>query len=193
MANRDHKIIEFLKIIEKCKTIERRIYCSQVRRRESDAEHSWHLAMFLILFSQTFAAKYDIFKAVKIALIHDLAEIYAGDVFTFDLEGQKKQKPKEEKAAGKLFAKLPPDLAQEFSQLFREYQNSSSPEAKLVKALDKIQPIMQNIVSDGKSWKEHHITLEQVDNLKKQYGEFDKDTLKIYNYILEEAKKKFLK
>jgi len=189
MKNRKPKIIKFLAEIEKAKIIERQMYCSGLERKESDAEHSWHMAMFLILFKKEFSKKYDISKAVKIALIHDLAEIYVGDIFAFDVQKRKNKMPEENKAAKKLFSKLPKDLDSELLKLFMEYQNQTSPEAKLVKAFDKIQPILQNIVSDGKSWKEHKITLKQIDDLKRQSVDFDKDTLEIYELILREAKK----
>ena len=194
MKDRQQQIIKFLKEIEKCKTIERQIYLSDKKRKESDADHSWHLAMFLMLFSKEFSKKYNINKAIKIALIHDLAEIYAGDAFTFDIKSKKdfrEKANKENNAAKKLFSKLPKDLDKELTELFMEYQNQTSSEAKLVKALDKIQPILQNLVSDGKSWKEHKITFEQVDDLKIKYVMFDEDLLKIYDFILNEAKGKF--
>ena len=75
MAERDSKILSFLKEIEKFKLIERRVYCSDLKRKESDAEHSWHLAMFIILFEKDIAKNLDIAKMLKMALIHDLAEI----------------------------------------------------------------------------------------------------------------------
>ena len=88
MERRTEKIIKFLKEIEKYKTIERKIYCSN-NRFESDAEHSWHIAMFLILFKKELPKNLDFNKMLKLALIHDLVEIYAGDVSTFDVEGRK--------------------------------------------------------------------------------------------------------
>src|SRR3989338_476599 len=103
MAERDSKILSFLKEIEKFKLIERRVYCSDLKRKESDAEHSWHLAMFIILFEKDIAKNLDIAKMLKMALIHDLVEIYAGDTFAFDKEGQKTKKERELMAGQKLF------------------------------------------------------------------------------------------
>ena len=192
MSTRTDRILSFLKIIEKCKVIERQIYNSNLNRRESDAEHSWHLAMFLFLFKKDLPKKLDFEKMLKLALMHDLVEIYAGDTFAYDKPGQSTKKERENKAALKLFSKLPEDLNKEFSDLFNEYQEVNTTESKMVKSFDKIQPIFQNICSGGKSWIEHLVTLKQINDYKRRHMVHNDFILAVYEKLLEDAKNKGL-
>jgi len=192
MDSRANEILSFLKEISKFKHIEREIYLPEINRKESDAEHSWHLAMFLILFEKELPKQMSLIKALKFALIHDLVEIYAGDTFAFDKTNRKTKKERELAAAKKLFSQLPADLEEEFASLFEEYENNDSSEAKIVHSFDKIQPILQNISSDGWSWKKHKVTYEDLDSYKRKYMEHNAFLLKIYESILEEARNKKL-
>jgi|SRR3989344_2556808 len=192
MEKRTDEILSFLKEIEKYKTIERKTYSSNPARKESDAEHSWHLAMFIILFEKELPANIDFKKMLKLALIHDLPEIYAGDTFAFDKEKQINKSERESLAAKELFSRLPDDLHKEFIELFEEYEHTETKESKIVKSLDKIQPILQNLCSDGKSWRENNIALSDVDNYKRKYMTHDKFILSLYEKLLAEAKNKNL-
>ena len=92
--DRLNKQIEFLKEIEKFKSIERFIYLNS-GRRETDPEHSWHMAMFLLVLERDLPKNLNLTKMLKMALMHDLVEIYSGDVSAFDdigREGKKTRK-----------------------------------------------------------------------------------------------------
>ncbi|MDP3881687.1 MAG: HD domain-containing protein [Nanoarchaeota archaeon] len=190
MVERQDKIIAFLKEVEKFKLIEREMFCSDLKRRESDADHSWHLAMFAILFEKDLPENLDMVKMLKLALIHDLVEIYAGDTFAFDKEGKKTKKDRELESSKKLFSQLPADLEREFIGLFEDYENSNSSEAKIIKSFDKIQPILQNLCSEGKAWKNHHLNYEDIDNYKRKHMTHNKMILNIYDCLMNEAKDK---
>lgn len=192
MKTRTDTILSFLKEIEKYKTVKREMFCSEQDRKESDAEHSWHLAMFILLFEKDLPKDLNMEKMLKLAMMHDLVEIYAGDTYAFDKEGKKTKKEREEKAAEKLFSQLPEDLCKEFRQLFDEYENTETQEAKTVKSFDKVQPILQNLCSDGKSWKKHNNTYTEIDNYKRKHVEHNKLILDIYETLMDEAKKKNL-
>ena len=192
MNNRINKILSFLQEIEKYKTIEREIFCSNLDRAESDAEHSWHVAMFLLLFEKELPENLDSKRMLKIALMHDLVEIYAGDTFAFDKKKRATKKQRESKSAKKLFSQLPKDLNKEFSDLFEEYEEAKTSEAKIIKSFDKIQPILQNICSNGKSWKKHSITFSDIDEYKRKHMEHNDFILKIYEKLLNDAKKRSL-
>lgn len=187
MDNRTDKILSFLQEIEKYKIIERKMYCSNPDRVESDAEHSWHLAMFLILFRKELPSRLDLIKAVKISLSHDLSELYAGDAFAFDKEAQAGKKERELEAAKKLFSQLPEDLCEEFMGLFEEYEEAKTLEARVVKSFDKIQPIMQNLCSNGRSWKEHGVTFSDINEYKRRHMLHNGFVLSIYEKLLNEA------
>ena len=192
MEERTDKIISFLKEIDKFKDVKREIFLKD--RNENDAEHSWHLAMFVILFERDLPEKLDFKKMLKFALMHDLVEIYAGDTFFFDEEGRKDKKEREEKAAQRLFSQLPEDLANDFFGLFREYEDSETEESKIVHAFDKMHPLLQNLISEGKTWKKHDISYEKLDKNKRKYVENNQLTFNIYEKFMKEAKDKgFLK
>jgi len=181
-----------LKKIEKYKLIEREMYCSDLKRRESDAEHSWHLAMFIFLFKKDLPRNLDLDKMFKLALIHDLVEIYAGDTFTFDKLNRKTKYERESAAAKKLFSELPTDLSKEFMELFEEYETLNTKEAKIIKSFDKIQPILQNLCSEGKSWKKHKIKYKNIEEVKHVYMVHNKLIFEIYRKLLNQAKRKKL-
>lgn len=182
------KLLAFLKEIEKFKGVERRVLRSDKKRRETAAEHSWHMAVFLLLFEKELPKGLDFGKMLKMALIHDLPEIYAGDTFLFDKEARKSQKEREMKAAERLFSKLPEDMRKEFAGLFLEFEEGETREAKFVKSFDKLHPILQNILSDGSAWKEHGVKYRDVDDYKRKYMTHNDLILGLYEKLMKEAK-----
>ena len=99
------KQMEFIVEVDKVKNIFRQTYLADGKRKENDAEHSWHLAMMVVILSEYFKGA-DILKTVKMVLIHDLVEIYAGDTFAYDEKGYLDKDEREQAAADRLFALL---------------------------------------------------------------------------------------
>lgn len=132
------KILRFIEEIEKLKHVKRINTLSDASRQESDAEHSWHLAMIILLLKDELGVKFNAERAIKIALVHDLVEVYTGDVWPDGEEEKKEKLKRERKAAQKLFSKLPDDLKKEVEGYWLEYEEAKTEEAKIVKALDKI-------------------------------------------------------
>lgn len=183
-------ITDFLKEIEKFKHIEREVYYKN-GRKESDAEHVWHLLMMLILFEKELPADLDFKKMIKLALIHDLPEIYAGDTFFFDPNKNAGVKhDKEVIALEKLTEILPDDLKKEFRELFDEYEKGESKEVKFVASFDKIQPLIQNFCGEGKGWKINRITGEKVDSMKKGLMQHDDFVRGVYEKLMDDNRKK---
>lgn len=160
--SRLEKIVDFCREIDKQKFIQRRTYLTDGKRMENDAEHAWHMAIMALLLSEYSNAQIDIHKVVSILLIHDLVEIYAGDTFAYDVEGQKTQKERENAAADKLFSQLPDDLNEKFRSLWDEFEVWESDEAKFAHALDNFQPLMLQAATDGKAWQEGNRRLSEV-------------------------------
>lgn len=131
-------ILKFIEEIEKLKHIKRINTLSDCSRQESDAEHSWHLAMIVLLLKDELGEKFDVERAIKIALVHDLVEIYTGDCWPANKKEVKEKKVREKKVAKKLFSQLPADLQKEIQGYWQEYEDAKTIEAKTVKALDKI-------------------------------------------------------
>ena len=94
------KRIFFLTEIDELKQILRQTVLLKDFRQENDAEHSWHLAMMVILLSDySNDNKIDVLRTVKMVLIHDIVEIEAGDTFCYDVHDREQKTEKEREAA----------------------------------------------------------------------------------------------
>jgi putative hydrolases of HD superfamily len=157
------KQIQFIIEIDKMKQIFRQNVVIGTTRNENDAEHSWHLSIIAILLSEYSVDKnIDIFKVVKMAIVHDLVEIYAGDTFCYDEKGYEDKAEREQMAAKRLFNILPADQADEIWCLWREFEELSTPEARFAACLDRIQPLILNYSTNGHTWQKPGVTSEKV-------------------------------
>jgi putative hydrolases of HD superfamily len=157
---------DFLLEIDKLKKIIRRTYISDGSRKENTAEHSWHVSMMAMTLWEYYEHKkeVDVFKSVKMLLLHDIVEIDAGDTYAFDVKGYKDKEHREKLAADRLYGLLPDPIREDFLSAWEEYEEGKSPEAVYAHIIDHIQPLMLNIATSGLSWKEHGIHCEQVLN-----------------------------
>ena len=154
--------IAFLMEIDKVKNIFRQTYLADGKRKENDAEHSWHLAIAAFLLKEYVAEDVDVMKVMIMVLIHDLVEIDAGDTYAYDSEGTKSKRERELKAAERIFGILPKDQGTYFRSLWDEFEEYSTEDAKFAHLLDNFQPLLLNDASDGKSWAEHGVHKAQV-------------------------------
>ncbi|WP_028857182.1 HD domain-containing protein [Psychrilyobacter atlanticus] len=152
--------MDFLHEIDKVKDIFRESLALN-KRRENDAEHSWHMAMVALTLKEYFIEKVDLEKSLKMILIHDLIEIYAGDTPVYGVERPDKRK-EETQAAKQLFSILPEDQRKEFLDLWLEFEDCETSEAKYANVCDRYQGFMQNLTSDGHTWKKFEATMDQV-------------------------------
>lgn len=156
------KQIQFIKEIDKIKYIQRKTKLFNSNRNENDAEHSWHLAMMALVLSDYSNEEIDLSKVLKMVLIHDIVEIDSGDVFIYDENKNHKNSDKELKAAHRIFGILPEEQAKEFIEIWTEFEEGISNEAKFARSLDRLQPLLQNTSNDGGTWKEFQINYQKV-------------------------------
>jgi putative hydrolase of HD superfamily len=161
------KQIEFIKEIDKIKYIQRRTKLFDSNRNENDAEHSWHLAMMAIVLSEYSNEKIDLLKVLKMVLIHDIVEIDAGDTFIYDQNKNHENTDEELKAARRIFGILPEEQAKEFIAIWLEFEEGISNEAKFARAMDRLEPLLQNTSNDGGTWKEFGVKYKTVYDKKK--------------------------
>jgi putative hydrolase of HD superfamily len=155
--------IRFIREVDKLKRIERQTLLTDASRQENDAEHSWHLAVMALLLGEYSAdSAIDLLHVVRMVLIHDLVEIDAGDTFCYDTAGYADKGERETAAAERIFNLLPPDQAAEFRALWDEFEAGDSPESRFANALDRLQPLMHNVLTAGRMWKKHGIVKSQV-------------------------------
>ncbi|SFS36495.1 putative hydrolases of HD superfamily [Succinivibrio dextrinosolvens] len=181
------KPVEFLQLVhfaEKLKDTTR--HCTTSKgRAESVAEHSWRISL-MALFLRSEFPELDIDKVIAMCLIHDLGEAFTGDIPSFNKTSS------DEKIEDSLFRKwiesLPQELSSVMMKLYDEMMALESKEAKLYKALDKIEAVIQHNESPIESWSENEY------QLNKTYGmnevKFSEWMLKLREEVLNETLRK---
>ena len=158
------KEIDFILAIDALKNVNRRNYNADDSRRENTAEHSWQiiiLAQILFPYAKD-NANINLLRVIRMLSIHDLVEIYAGDTFLFDEEKMKGKFERENQAALQIFGILDDALAQEFHQLWIEFEEEKTPDAIFACAIDRIMPFILNAHTSAKSWTEAQVRESQV-------------------------------
>ncbi len=155
------KRIAFILEAEKLKNIYRQTYVIHENRTENDAEHSFHLALMAALLSDYANEPVDCVKVMKMVLVHDIVEIDAGDTYCYDSKGYEDKAERENRAAERIFGLLPDEACSEYRSLWQEFEEGKTAEAKFANALDRIQPLLLNYETQGRSWKEHGISYQK--------------------------------
>jgi putative hydrolase of HD superfamily len=154
--------LAFLAELDQLKSIVRQSPLINKSRRENSAEHSWHLAMFALVLSEH-APGVDVLHVIKLLLLHDVVEIDAGDAPIHSVDTDKVLiEHSEQGAAERLFGMLPSEQGRNLLMLWREFDAGGTAEARFAKALDRMQPLLANILTGGGTWTENNITEEQV-------------------------------
>lgn len=156
------KQIEFILEIDKLKSVFRQTYLADGSRKENDTEHSWHMAIMCVLLKEYANEDIDITKTMIMLLIHDIVEIDAGDTYAYDSQANNDKEQRELDAAERIFKLLPEDQGIYFRQLWDEFEEGITEEAKFAASLDRIQPLLLNDASGGISWLEHGVSKSQV-------------------------------
>lgn len=160
------KQIEFIKEIDKVKYIQRKTKLFNSDRNENDAEHSWHLALMAIVLTEHSNKSIDLLKVIKMVLIHDIVEIDAGDTFIYDTQKDHANTNEERLAANRIFGMLPTAQAEELIAIWEEFEAGETDEAKFAKAMDRLEPLLQNTSNNGGTWKEFDVSYEKVHQKK---------------------------
>jgi putative hydrolase of HD superfamily len=162
-TERFRKQIEFILEADRLKHVRRKTILLDHSRRENSAEHSWHIALMVLVMSEySKETDIDFFHVMKMLLIHDLVEIDAGDTYCYDDNGRKDQHRREEIAAQRVFGLLPADQAAALRALWDEFEKRETPESRFANALDRVQPMLNNYFTDGQTWQENDIKSGQV-------------------------------
>ncbi|HVJ06412.1 MAG TPA: HD domain-containing protein [Candidatus Saccharimonadales bacterium] len=155
--------LAFILEIDKLKSILRQTpITGPERRQENDAEHSWHIAVMASLLVEYAPAPIDVSRVTRMLLIHDIVEIDAGDTFAYDAAGYSDKEERERLAADRLFGLLPAAQSAELRALWDEFEAFDTSESRYANALDRLQPLLLNSRTGGGSWRNHHVTRDQV-------------------------------
>lgn len=156
------KKLDFILELDKLKEVYRQTYIADGKRKENDAEHSWHLALMAHLLKDYANEEVDVEKVMLMTLIHDVVEIDAGDTYAYDEDGYKTKEMREMAAAERIYGILPKDDGDYYYSLWLEFENMSTPDARFANVLDRLQPLMLNDATGGKSWEGHDVTYEKI-------------------------------
>lgn len=178
--------MEFILEVDKVKNIFRQTYIADGKRKENDAEHSWHLALMAVLLKEYANEEVDLAKVLPMVLVHDLVEIDAGDTYAYDDAGAATKAEREKKAAERIFGLLPENQGQQMKALWEEFEAYDTPEAKFAHMLDNSQPLFLNDTTDGKSWAEHQVRKSQIYKRNSRTGEGSRE---IWEYMQEIVEK----
>ncbi len=162
MPNRLDQQIAFILEIDRLKTILRRTLLTDRSRLENSAEHSWHLAMCAMLLVEYSPCAIDVARVLKMALVHDVVEIDAGDTFCYDVKGNLDKAEREQRAADRIFSLLPVEQGAELRALWEEFDARETPESRYANALDRLQPLLHNCHTQGAAWRKHGVTYAQI-------------------------------
>jgi putative hydrolases of HD superfamily len=158
----------FLNEADRLKSVLRATTLVDGSRPENSGEHSWHLALYALVLADQAPPGVDINRVIRMLLIHDLVEIDVGDVPIHSQNGQAHASAEtlaaEARAADRIFGLLPNDLRTELRVLWDEFEAAETPDAVFAKSLDRVQPVMANLMSGGGTWNTYNVSFEQLES-----------------------------
>jgi putative hydrolase of HD superfamily len=190
MTDRLFKQLAFLVEVDKMKSTLRQTLVMDKSRQETDAEHSWHFALAaLVLREHAPSENVDALRVAKMALVHDLVEIYAGDTFAYDEAASVDKEEREREGADRLFALLPPDQGSEYRSLWEEFDRMQTDDAKYANAIDRLLPFLSNYHTQGHTWALHRVPSEKVRERMGAIRDAMPEVWKFVESAIEESRK----
>ena len=179
--------LRFILEIDKLKGVLRRSYLVGADRRENSAEHSWHVAVMAVVLAEHAGAPVDVGRVVTMLLVHDIVEVDAGDTYVYDPAAGADKAERERRAAERLFGLLPPDQGGELRALWEEFEAAATADARFAAALDRLMPVLHNIHTGGRSWREHGITADRVIGRKVRMRDGSEELWRYARALIEAA------
>lgn len=192
--NELQKIVEFLRTAIKMKETYR-FTPKENGQYENDAEHTWSVVLLCMLLGnkvkEELKVDLNIERMLKMAIIHDIAEVLTGDTKTWDISARVSKDEKERKAVEEIFGKLPKDLRDEFLSLWNECEEKQTIEAKIVKSLDRLEPVLHRVLL-GHGWEnlsedDPERTVEALDERQLARHEFSSVITNLYKEVRKET------
>lgn len=155
--------LEFAAEAGRLKGVLRQTMLTDPVRRENSAEHSWHLTVMALALAEHAPPGTDIATVIAMLVLHDVVEVDAGDLSVYAADAaQERQHAAEQAAADRIFALLPADQADALRRLWDQFEERASPEARFARALDRLQPMLENVRAGGGTWRAQAVTADQV-------------------------------
>lgn len=164
MTDRIAAQLAFLVEADKLKSVIRGTTLCDGSRHENTGEHSWHIALYAMVMAEHANRPVNIDRVIKMLLIHDLVEIDAGDNPIHGDHDPAEMEAVEQAAADRIFGLLPADQAAAFRALWNEFEAASTDDAIFAKSIDRVQPVISNLETNGGTWPEYNVTADQLQN-----------------------------
>jgi putative hydrolase of HD superfamily len=168
LTDRLERQFAFLNEADRLKSVLRATTLVDGSRPENSGEHSWHLALYALVLADQAAPGVDISRVIRMLLLHDLVEIDVGDVPIHSqngaAHGSVETQAAEAKAADRIFGLLPDDLRDSLRALWEEFEAAETADARFAKSLDRVQPVMANLMSGGGTWTTYDVTFDQLES-----------------------------
>lgn len=177
-------LLDFTLFTNEIRKVKRAVWVIGEEVYENDCEHSYQLAMTALYIIETNHLKLDAFKAMGLAMVHDILEVHAGDTPAFSEESALVAKVENEKQAIAQLQQQWPNLKL-MHQLIAEFEAKSTPESKFVYALDKLVPILNNYLDNGRNWKREGFDLNRMIQIKSGKVDIDPTIDEYYQQILD--------
>ena len=187
MKDRLLKDIAFIVELDKMKSILRQTSLIEEDRREDDAQHSWHISVMTMVLNEYANEELDDEKVIKMLLIHDIVELYAGDTFCYDEKGNEDKRERELMAADKIFGMLKEEKALEFRAFWDEFEDMETPEALFAASMDRLQPMLSNYYNGGGTWKKFGVNKEAIYKRIAPVKESSDKLWEFVEYMIEDA------
>ncbi len=185
LAGRLASQLSFLLELDRAKQVLRRTYLTDNSRRENDAEHMWHASLAALVLAEHASEEVEPTRLALMLAVHDIVEIDAGDTFVYDARADKQAREKE--AADRIFGLLPEDQRELFCSLWTEFEERRSPTARMAAAIDRLLPLLMNRAVDGRTWREHGISAEQVFSVNASIADGSPRLWHLARLLLDEA------
>ncbi|TDM45349.1 HD domain-containing protein [Macrococcoides goetzii] len=163
--NEIHKVYAFAREIEQLKTIQRKSDTLD-GRYENSAEHSWQAALVAMQFEQFYPEQVDINQVIKMLLVHDLGEIYAGDTWVFDDLAKSDSFDRELESLKKVVSMLDEDNQKRIIDLWTNFERGDNHEAKYARVIDALIALINLYEVSKEDYNPYNLTKSQVTNKK---------------------------
>ena len=179
--------IDFLVEIDRLKMVLRQTVLTDGSRPENTAEHSWHIALMVMVLAEWSNEPIDSVRVLEMLLVHDLVEIDAGDTFCYDEAANLDKAAREEQAADRIFGLLPSDQGAHLRSRWEEFEARETPEARFANAVDRLQPMMHNYLTSGHSWRRHGIGRDRVEERNRPIADGAEELWRFARRFLDDA------
>lgn len=164
MSDRLAQQLEFLNEADRLKSVLRGTHLNDGSRKENSGEHSWHIALYALVLAEHANRPVNVDRVIRMLLLHDLVEIDAGDAPIHGDHDPVEQEQIEQAAADRIFGLLPEDQRGPLRALWEEFEAAESDDAVFAKSIDRVQPVISNLETDGGSWREYDVSHQQLED-----------------------------